>query len=117
MAYSYDPELARAVPLLPPVDITDVSAARARLNQMVATTPTTVDASSLNIVDYIIPGHEEHHVVAVRVFRPRRAVGTVPHFSTFMEADSSSAASLPSKTTLLRLRRFSISSSRRWSTG
>jgi acetyl esterase/lipase len=78
VAYSYDPELARVVPLLPPVDITDVSAARARLNQLVATTPTTVDASSLSIVDYTIPGHEGDHVVVVRMFRPRRAVGTVP---------------------------------------
>ncbi len=78
MAYSYDPELARAVPLLSPVDITDVSAARASLEQMLVTTPTAVDESSLNIVDYTVPGHGGDPMVAVRVFRSRRTADAAP---------------------------------------
>lgn len=78
MAYSYDPELARIVPLLPNVDIKDVTAARASLKEMVVKFSTTIDESSLGIEDYDVAGHDGDPAVAVRVFRSRRATGPVP---------------------------------------
>jgi acetyl esterase/lipase len=78
VAYSYDPDLAPIVPLLPSVDIKDVSIARANLEEMVAQFSTTVDESSLDIEDYQVAGHEGDPAVTVRVFRSRRASGAVP---------------------------------------
>jgi acetyl esterase len=78
MGYSYDPELAAIVPLLPNVDITNVTVARANLDAMVAQFSPTLDESSLDIEDYQVPGHEADPDVTVRVFRSRRATGAVP---------------------------------------
>jgi acetyl esterase/lipase len=78
VAYSYDPELAVVAPLLPSVDIKDVAAARAGLDEMIASSSTSVDESSLEIESYDVAGHDGDPAVAVRVFRPRRATGAVP---------------------------------------
>jgi acetyl esterase len=78
VTYSYDPELALVVPLLPPVDITDVIVARASLDDMVASSSTSFEESSLEIENYDVGGHDGDPDVAVRVFRSRRATGAVP---------------------------------------
>jgi acetyl esterase/lipase len=78
VAYPYDPELAAIVPLLPRVDITDVSAARAMLKKKSALRYTTLDESTLDIEDYHVAGHEGDPEVTVRVYRSRRASGEVP---------------------------------------
>lgn len=75
MAYSYDPELADAVTLLPSVDIKDVTAARASL---AAEPSVTLDESSLNVENHVIPGHKGDSAVTVRVYRPLRISGAVP---------------------------------------
>lgn len=78
MAYSYDPELAAILPSLPTGGIEDLAAERARIDEVVARTSTTIDESSLDIVDYHIASHDGDPAVAVRVFRARRATGAVP---------------------------------------
>lgn len=78
MSYSYDPELAAIVPLLPKVDITDIGVARANLDEMMAHLSTTVDESSLVIEDHHVPGHDGDPEVIVRLFKPRRTTGVVP---------------------------------------
>lgn len=78
MAYSYDPELAPIVPLLPRVDITNVAAARASLDEMVTRLSTPIDESFLDVADYSIAGLEGDPDLAVRVFRSPRASGTIP---------------------------------------
>lgn len=78
VSYSYDPELAPVVPQLPSVDLKDVTAARASLDETVAKTATAVDESTVEIENYDIAGHDEDPAVGVRVFRPGRIRGTVP---------------------------------------
>jgi acetyl esterase len=78
VSYSYDPELAAIVPLLPRVDIQDVSLARAKLDERVAQLSSTVDDSTLSIEDYQVTGHGGDPEVTVRVFRSQRATGDVP---------------------------------------
>jgi acetyl esterase/lipase len=78
VSYSYDPELAPVVPQLPSVDLKDVIAARASLDETVAKTATAVDESTVEIENYDIAGHDEDPAVGVRVFRPGRIRGTVP---------------------------------------
>jgi acetyl esterase len=77
VSYSYDPELAPVVPLLPTVDINDVIAARASLDETVARSATSVDESTLEIENYDVAGHNGDPAVAVRVFRPGRTTGIV----------------------------------------
>jgi acetyl esterase/lipase len=78
VSYSYDPELAAIVPLLPRVDIQDVSLARTNLNERVAQLSSTVDESTLSIKDYQVTGHDGDPEVTVRAFRSQRATGDVP---------------------------------------
>ena len=78
VAYSYDPELAAALPLLPIGGIEDLTAERVRLDEMVAGLSTTIDEASLEIEDHSVAGHDGDPAVGVRVFRSRRAIGTVP---------------------------------------
>lgn len=77
MSYSYDPELAAIVPLLPKVDIADIDVARANLDEMMAHPSTTVDESSLVIEDHHVPGHDGDPEVNVRLFKPQRTTGVV----------------------------------------
>jgi acetyl esterase len=76
VSYSYDPELAPLVATLPKVDITNVAAARASLDQSVVSSP--IDESLLDIQDYSVVGYKEDPAVAVRVFRPVSVVGQTP---------------------------------------
>jgi acetyl esterase len=78
VAYSYDPELAVALPLLATGGIEDLTAERIRLDEMVAGSSTTVGENSLDIEDYLVAGHDGDPEVAVRVFRSRSATGAVP---------------------------------------
>jgi acetyl esterase len=78
VAYSYDPELAPVVPLLPEVDIANVPAARTRLDEMVEQFSTPIDEAVLDVENHAAPGFDGDPDVAVRVYRPRRASGVVP---------------------------------------
>jgi acetyl esterase len=77
VSYSYDPELAPIVPLLPSVDITNVAVARANLERA-AQLSLRADESTLTVQDYSIPGYESDPDMAVRVFRPVNAGGQTP---------------------------------------
>jgi acetyl esterase len=78
VAYSYDPELADALPLLPTGGIQDLTAERARLVELVAGLSEINDDASLEINDYSVAGHDGDPTVGVRVFRSRRATGPAP---------------------------------------
>jgi len=78
VTYSYDPELASIVPLLPRVDITNVASARSSLDEITARFSTPIDDSVLNVEDYSISGFEGDPAVGVRVFRSHQARGAVP---------------------------------------
>jgi acetyl esterase len=77
VSYSYDPELAPIVPLLPSVDITNVAVARANLERA-AQLSLRADESTLTVQDYSIAGYESDPDMAVRVFRPVNAGGQTP---------------------------------------
>ena len=78
MAYSYDSELTPEVPFLLNVDIANVVAARASLDEMSARLSTPIDESTLKVDDFSIAGFEGESTVTVRVFRSRLASGAAP---------------------------------------
>jgi acetyl esterase/lipase len=78
VTYSYDPELAKYVSLIPPVDIVDVIAARGRPDVLAERFASAVDESLLDIDVRSVPGYGVDPAVVVRVFRSRRATGAVP---------------------------------------
>ncbi len=78
MAYSYDPDLAPIVPLLPVAGIEDVAAARAAFDELLSAVSTDIDVTSLDIEDILVPGHRGDPAVAVRIYRPREHDGPVP---------------------------------------
>ena len=71
MAYDFDPELLPIVGLLPDAGLEDVGAARAMLEELVASLG-TVDDSGLDIEDHRAPGYESALDVTVRTYRPRQ---------------------------------------------
>jgi acetyl esterase/lipase len=70
VTYTYDPELAEIVGLLPQTDIRDVEAARAMMAELIAPLSADVDTSGVDIEDLQIPGPEGAPPVPVRVYRP-----------------------------------------------
>jgi acetyl esterase len=71
MAYDVDPELAPIVALLPEAGLEDVEAARAVMEELVASVG-PVDDSGLDIEDHRVPGYAGSPDVTVRTYRPRR---------------------------------------------
>jgi len=69
-----DPELAAFVDLLPAFDLSDLAAARAAFEEMIAQVQIELpEADGLEIEDRLIPGWEGEPDVAVRVYRPQSA--------------------------------------------
>ncbi|WP_433378753.1 alpha/beta hydrolase [Actinoplanes sp. CA-142083] len=71
MGYSYDPELAAIVEVLPALDISDLAAARAQMLQMGEQMPAFEPPASLDISKRSIPGPPGDPDVEVTVIRPR----------------------------------------------
>ena len=71
MGYSYDPELAAVVEVLPALDISDLAAARAQMLQMREQMPAFEPPASLDITKRSIPGPAGDPDVEVTVIRPR----------------------------------------------
>jgi acetyl esterase len=68
MNYAFDPELASIVPLLPSIDLSDVEAARAAVQSIMASSPEP-DLRGVEISDFRAPVPDGTEV-RVRVFRP-----------------------------------------------
>jgi acetyl esterase len=71
MTYAIDPELAAAIPMLPPADLTDLPGVRAGLAEALATWPAP-DTTGVGIEDLLVPGGAGDPDVPVRVYRPER---------------------------------------------
>ncbi|MGO4430318.1 alpha/beta hydrolase, partial [Streptomyces sp. MCAF7] len=56
--YPFDPELAAAVALIPPVDLTDLAAARAAQAREVAGRLAAVDSTGAEVGQAVAPGRE-----------------------------------------------------------
>lgn len=70
MSYAIDPELLPFIELLPPVELDDVEAARARLLELVRAINTDVDVTGVVITDHSVPAPGGEGDVPVRVYAP-----------------------------------------------
>jgi acetyl esterase/lipase len=77
---AYDPEIAPFVPMLPTVaDWSDMEAARAGLEEMIAAAaPAQSLDMGVDFEDRMIQGPADAPDLAVRIYRPREAHGTLP---------------------------------------
>jgi len=71
MTYTFDPEIAAAVPLLPTLGSDDPATMRASFSELIAQLPSP-DTTGLQIEDRQIPGHDGDPMVSVRIYRPER---------------------------------------------
>jgi acetyl esterase len=76
MTYSYDPEIAPFLEVLPPLTIDDPVAARAGFEEMAAQLNADLDASGVQAVDRRIKGADGAPEVPVRVYTPEALSGT-----------------------------------------
>ncbi len=78
---AYDPELASIIPLLPvETDWSDLAAARAQLEALVASMPPpqTIGEDRVRFEDRVVPGPPDAPDLSVRVYRPVGDAGTRP---------------------------------------
>ena len=78
MAYAFDPELQPWVAMMPTLDISDISGARAELRTLAAAAPAYEPARPLDIEDRLIPGSSGAPDVPVRVYTPRQRTAPLP---------------------------------------
>jgi acetyl esterase len=78
MAYAFDPELQPWVAMMPTLDISDISGARAELRTLAAAAPAYEPAQPLDIEDRLIPGSSGAPDVPVRVYTPRQRTAPLP---------------------------------------
>jgi acetyl esterase/lipase len=72
MTYAYDPELLPLVEMFPLTDITDIEAARARTQALVAPLNAMVDPTGVSITDHAI-ARDDGSTIPVRVYTPDAA--------------------------------------------
>ncbi|MEW2175419.1 alpha/beta hydrolase [Streptomyces sp. NPDC005406] len=78
-SHTFDPELAAALAMMPEVDITDLSAARAAQARQLAAALALSDSSGVDVGELLVPGPPGAPDVMLRVYRPRcRPRGTDP---------------------------------------
>src|SRR4051812_16057711 len=70
-SYAIDPELAAALPMMPDFSLTDLPAARAGFNEMVALGPAP-DATGVTIENRQVPGGDGDPDIPLRIYRPER---------------------------------------------
>ncbi|MFI7275992.1 alpha/beta hydrolase [Streptomyces sp. NPDC049879] len=78
MRYPLDPELAAAVAMMPPVDITDLAAARSAQAAELAAALPTADTRGVAVHETHAPGHDGAPDVPLRVYRPLGVPGPLP---------------------------------------
>jgi acetyl esterase/lipase len=76
MSYRYDPEIAPVVPLLPELDLDDITAARSDMETLLAALGAETDASGLGVEEQTIEGPDGS--LRVRVYSPRPGAGATP---------------------------------------
>jgi acetyl esterase/lipase len=72
MTYAFDPELAAVIPMLPPTNMTDPSAAREQIAAMLAERITVDDSAGVTVREELVPGPEGAPDVRVRIYTPER---------------------------------------------
>ncbi|MFD8492648.1 alpha/beta hydrolase [Amycolatopsis sp. NPDC059657] len=73
MTYAFDPEIAAAIPMLPPQsDLTDLPAAREQLKELIAELRGGADATGVLVRDELVPGPEGAPDVPVRIYVPEQ---------------------------------------------
>jgi acetyl esterase/lipase len=77
MTYRFDPELAAVLPAIPAVDFSDVSAARAGLDELSAQASAQIDTSGVLVEDRRVPASAGHRI-PVRVYAPDDRDGRLP---------------------------------------
>ena len=77
MTYRIDPELAAVLPDIPALDIGDIAAARAALDELSAQASANVDTSGVVIEDRLVPASRGHRI-PVRVYAPADRNGPLP---------------------------------------
>jgi acetyl esterase/lipase len=78
MTYAYDPELAAVVAVLPPLDISDIAAARARMEAMREQLPPFVKPDGITIEKRTVPGPAGDPDIEVAIFRPVELAAGAP---------------------------------------
>lgn len=80
MGYDYplDPELAAAAALIPPVDLSDLTAARAAQARELAGRLAAVDGAGVEVGEVSAPGPRGGPDVPLRTYRPRGVAGPLP---------------------------------------
>jgi acetyl esterase len=78
MTYRFDPELAPWVPMLPTLDISDVSAARAQAAELAGQVPPYEAPLPLAVNDCVVPGPEGAPDVRVRCYAPADHAAPLP---------------------------------------
>jgi acetyl esterase len=74
MSYSFDPELAAAVAMMPVFEITDVPTARAEMGETFAAAFGEPDRSGVQVRDELVPGPDGAPEVRLRIYTPDRLV-------------------------------------------
>ncbi|GAB2632747.1 alpha/beta hydrolase [Streptomyces capparidis] len=78
MRHAFDPELAAALAMAPPVDIGDLAAARAAQAGELAAAVGRVDTSGVDVAEVKVPGPRGAPAVLLRTYRPRGVPGPLP---------------------------------------
>jgi acetyl esterase len=78
MTRQYDPELAPWVPRMPPIDYSELSAARATLETVIGRQAPYEPRNEITVRDLTVPGPEGAPHLRVRSYRPAGAAGLLP---------------------------------------
>ncbi|MEV6205660.1 alpha/beta hydrolase [Kitasatospora sp. NPDC051914] len=78
MPHAYDPELAAALAMWSPVDISDLAAARAAQAAELAGTAERADSTGVKVEDVRVPGAPGAPDVLLRTYRPQGRPGPLP---------------------------------------
>jgi acetyl esterase len=74
--YTFDPELAAAVAMLPTLDVSDIPAARATMKELRAGLPEP-DETGISVTDVTVPGPAGAPDVTLRIYRPDEVAGPI----------------------------------------
>jgi acetyl esterase/lipase len=80
MTYTFDPEIAEVVPLLPTLDGDDPLVIRAALAEMIAQMPPP-DTAGVQIEDGQIPGRDGDPAVPIRIYQPEQRTAPAAIYS------------------------------------